>query len=481
MVLIDLNSLTVRDKIHILRKQLNRECLEREHHIDALIALYICKQHGILLGPPGTGKTYLIELLCNALGGKFWSILASPTSKPDEFFGPVSIKELKDNETYKRNIKGKLPDADLVYIDEIFKADMDILYILLKIANERVYYNPNPIKVPLRSIIASSNELPDNSSSNALVDRFVYKSWVSYIKEEKNFLDLAQRKINGHKSQVTIELAPWDIEQAEQEFASVDILPVLPFLSNIKTILAAKGFEISDRKWFMIFDFFRAYAWVQDKTSVDLDIIETLLPDCIWSNPDDITAVTQCISELVKTLKNKPREIKKSLQLIADEWEAKKEFHKESRLTLAIDLCDRLEQANNQITELENIGIYPQKKIDELRTYSSRCLFRLKEDCAALNNPETQRQDSLKEVQKWLGIAHEKYERYTKSVEELSDKEVKIERLMTVASEIAATAKQIKQMSLYDFPGLTEQDKEPAIAKCKDLIINVQIQIENLK
>ena len=56
MVLIDLNSLSVRDKIHILRKQLNRECLEREHHIDALLALYICKNHGILLGPPAQEK-----------------------------------------------------------------------------------------------------------------------------------------------------------------------------------------------------------------------------------------------------------------------------------------------------------------------------------------------------------------------------------------------------------------------------------------
>lgn len=476
MVLIDLNSLTVRDKIHILRKQLNRECLEREHHIDALIALYICKQHGVLLGPPGTGKTYLIELLCNALGGKFWSILASPTSKPDEFFGPVSIKELKDNETYKRNIKGKLPDADLVYIDEIFKADMDILYTLLKIANERVYYNPNPIKVPLRSIIASSNELPDNSSSNALVDRFVYKSWVSYIKEEKNFLDLAQRKINGYKSQVNIELASWDIEQAEQEFISVDILPVLPFISNIKTILAARGFEVSDRKWFMIFDFFRAYAWVQDKTSVDLDIIETLLPDCIWSNPDDITAVTQIISESIKALRNKPREIKKSIQLIADEWEAKKEFNKDTRLMLAIELCDRLEQANSQITELENIGIYPQKKIDELRTDSSRCLFKLKEDCAVLNNPEKERQDSIKEMESQYYEATEIYAKavYDNPVSETS--EDKIDRLLGYADQITGIAKKIKSL-----PGLEEADTRQHIEGIKGLITGLQKRIGLLK
>jgi hypothetical protein len=63
----------------------------------------------------------------------------------------------------------------------------------------------------------------------------------------------------------------------------------------------------------------------------------------------------------------------------------------------------------------------------------------------------------------------------------LSDKEGKIDRLLTTASEIAAAAKQIKNLSLYDFPGLTEQDKESALAKCKDLIINIQTQIESLK
>jgi MoxR-like ATPase len=481
MVLIDLNSLTVRDKIHILRKQLNRECLERSVNIDALIALFLSKQHGILLGPPGTGKTYLIELLCHALGGDFFSLLASATTKPDEVFGPVSIKSLKEDEIYKRNTKGKLPSATIAYMDEVFKADGDILNTLLKVINERVYHNPHAQKVPLRSMVASSNEVPTEDNTGAFVDRFVYKSWVNYIQDKDNWMILAKRKINGHQCQVTIELESWDVEQAEQEFLLVSIEPMLELLFQIKEKLKAKGFEVSDRKWFQMFDFFRAYAWVQDKTSVDLDTIETLLPDCIWSNPDDITAVTQCISELVKTLKNKPREIKKSLQLIADEWEAKKEFHKESRLTLAIDLCDRIEQANSQITELENIGIYPQKKIDELRADSSRCLFRLKEDCAVLNNSEAQRQNSLKEVQKWLNIAHEKYERYTKSIEDLSDKEVKIDRLLTTASEIAAAAKQIKNLSLYDFPGLTEQDKESALAKCKDLIINIQTQIESLK
>lgn len=480
MVLIDLNSLTVREKIYILRKQLNRECLEREHHIDALLALYICKNHGILLGPPGTGKTYLIELLCNALGGKFWSILASPTSKTDEFFGPVSIKALKENEDYKRNSKNRLPEAEVAYVDEIFKADADILNTLLKIINERVFFNPNPQTVPLRFMVASSNEVPSEGIADAFIDRFVWKNWVGYIKDKDNFMELSRRKINGHTPKVTIELAPWDIEQAELEVKLVSLEPMLDVIYQIKEQLRVKGFEISDRKWFMIYDFFRAFAWIQGKDAVDLDIIQTLLPDCIWSNPDDITVVNQIISESVKELKNKPREIKKAIQSVADEWEAKKEYGKDARLALAIELCDRLEQANSQIIELKNIGV-SQKKIDELRKDSSRCLFRLKEDCAILKNPETQRQDSLKEVEKWVNIAHEKYERYTKSVEELSDKEVKIDRLLTTASEIAATAKQIKNLSLYDFPGLTEQDKEPAIAKCKDLIIKIQVQIENLK
>lgn len=474
MVLIDLNSLTVRDKIHILRKQLNRECLEREHHIDALLALYICKNHGILLGPPGTGKTYLIELLCNALGGKFWSILASPTTKPDEFFGPVSIKVLKENEDYKRNTKNRLPEAEVAYIDEIFKADMDLLNSTLKVINERVFFNPNAQSIPLRSLLASSNEVPDNG--DAFMDRFIWKTWIGYIREKDNFMDLSRRKIHGHKPKVTIELASWDIEQAETEAMSVSIEPMLPVLYDLREKLRVKGFEISDRKMFQMYDFFRAFAWVQNKDAVDLDVIQTLLPDCIWSNPDDIAAVTKVIHDAIKEIKGKVNEVKKAIHACSDDWNNGATGSKDYRLELATDLCDRIDGIIEQINELEAVGIYSQRQLNMLRELVRELQERLRDDVSRLD--DTARKDSLDKMYKLLGTAKGKYNEvmFSISSQPKMTTEQKIDKLLGCAGDIASIAKDIKALEK-----LTTEDIALSVEKCREMIIQLQTNIEASK
>lgn len=472
MVLIDLNSLSVRDKVHILRRQLNRECLEREHHIDALLALYICKNHGILLGPPGTGKTYLIELLCNALGGNFWSILASPTSKTDEFFGPVSIKELKENEIYKRNTANRLPSATVAYIDEIFKADADILNTLLKIVNERVFFNPNPQTVPLRFMVASSNEVPSEGIADAFMDRFVWKNWVGYIKEKDNFMDLSRRKVNGHTPKVTIELAPWDIEQAESEVKMVSLEPMLPILYDLREKLRVKGFEISDRKWFQIYDFFRAFAWVQNKDAVDLDVIQTLLPDCIWSNPDDITAVTKVIHDAIKEIKGKVREVKKLIHACSDDWNNSIYYGKDQRLEFAAGLCDRIDGIIEQINELETVGIYSRKQLNMLRELVRELQQRLRDDVSRLD--DTAKQESLKAMGQRQLIAQNIYG--AALADRVETKEQKIDRLLDAANQIADIAKNIKTLE-----GLTAEDLSPVVSNCRAMIMQLQVNIEDLK
>lgn len=472
MVLIDLNSLSVRDKIHILRKQLNRECLEREHHIDALLALYICKNHGILLGPPGTGKTYLIELLCNALGGKFWSILASPTSKTDEFFGPVSIKSLKEDEVYKRNTANRLPSATVAYVDEIFKADADILNTLLKIVNERVFFNPSPQTVPLRFMVASSNEVPSEGIADAFMDRFVWKNWVGYIKDKDNFMDLSRRKVNGHTPKVTIELAPWDIEQAELEVKLVSLEPMLDVIYQIKERLRVKGFEISDRKWFQIYDFFRAFAWVQNKDAVDLDVIQTLLPDCIWQNPDDVAAVSKIVSDEIKEIKGKVNEVKKSIHVCSDDWNNTANYGKDQRLEVAANLCDRIDQIIEQINELEAVGIYSQRQLNMLRELVRELQQRLRHDVSQLD--DTAKKESLDAMESRLRIAADRFAKDIYNPPLTETKEHKIERLLNCADAIASIAKNIKALPL-----LTAQDIEPVIDKCRLMIGELKFRIES--
>ena len=69
-----------------------------------------------------------------------------------------------------------LPTAEVVFLDEIFKANSAILNSLLSLLNERrLYIGAERIDVPLLALFAASNELPDDDSLEALLDRFVLR------------------------------------------------------------------------------------------------------------------------------------------------------------------------------------------------------------------------------------------------------------------------------------------------------------------
>src|SRR5450631_4395483 len=133
-----------------VERELRTDLYEREEAIRAALVAIVAKSHLVLLGPPGTAKSELIRLISERIsspsgqGLSYFVYLLTRFTTPEELFGPVSVSKLKNDE-YERKTTGKLPEAQLVFLDEVFKSSSAVLNSLLILMNERVFFNGDKI------------------------------------------------------------------------------------------------------------------------------------------------------------------------------------------------------------------------------------------------------------------------------------------------------------------------------------------------
>ena len=129
---------SIRSKFAAARSALCSTLIEREEEVDLVLTALLAHEHVLLVGPPGCGKSLLLDSLLSWTGGRKFSILFTKFTTPEEVVGPVSLSALKEDR-YVRVTTGKLPEADFAFLDEVFKASSAILNTLLKILNERTF------------------------------------------------------------------------------------------------------------------------------------------------------------------------------------------------------------------------------------------------------------------------------------------------------------------------------------------------------
>ena len=158
----------------------------REEEARVAVLALLTKQHAVFIGEPGTAKSALIHRLSRLVNCKYFYYLVSKYTVPDEVIGPIDPIQYK-NGKFVRNTKGKLPDAEIAFLDEIFKGSSEFSNTILNIMNERIFVDTDGTvyKCPLHSLYGASNELPADSELAAFYDRFLLRHFVKRIDATK--------------------------------------------------------------------------------------------------------------------------------------------------------------------------------------------------------------------------------------------------------------------------------------------------------
>jgi MoxR-like ATPase len=321
------------DKLNGVLQFVKHSFVGKDEIVDLLGVGLVARENAFLLGPPGTAKSAIIRLLAQCLeDGKNFEYLLTRFTEPNEIFGPFDIRKLKDGELVT-NTEGMMPEASLVFLDEIFNANSAILNSLLTALNEKIFRRGRETKkLPALMFVGASNGLPEDESLNALLDRFLIRVKCDYVDPDK----LHEVLLSGWKLENTVQenkpvISSAEIRQLQSECRLVDLSTIRNQFIDVIHSLRNTGIKVSDRRAVKLQNLIAASALVCGRKVASLSDLWVL--KFIWDTEEQIEILEGIINNIIEkdtdekghpqAVFNKapnPEEIMKEVQYLADKW-----------------------------------------------------------------------------------------------------------------------------------------------------------------
>jgi MoxR-like ATPase len=283
---------------------LSRHFLDKQELIRLLLISVVAGEHMVVVGPPGTAKSALVRMFAKLIDARYFDYLLTRFTEPNELFGPVDIRAFREG-SYTRRTQGMLPEAEIVFLDEIFKSNSAILNSLLTILNERRFSNgANVMKVPLLSLFGASNEVPNDDNLAAIFDRFLLRA-VSDNLDSYHFTGLLERGLRNEAESLSgREMKPL-VSAAELVRVHRVLSTRLNFsdemLSRYKGLIfqiRSEGVSISDRRVVKLMKLFAASAIVDGRTEANDSDFFVLRH--VWNNLDQAELLDEIVTPVVE-------------------------------------------------------------------------------------------------------------------------------------------------------------------------------------
>lgn len=320
------------DRIQKLIELIGNGLYEKDEAVRLGLLTALAGESMFMLGAPGCAKSMVTRRIKEAFAAegdekvKYFETLLNQFTTPEEVFGNISLKalngelpETNGKEEYRRLTEGMLPEADIAFLDEIWKASPAILNTLLTIINERKFHNGSKVmKVPLKGLFAASNELPaKNKGLEALYDRFIFRVLVDFIHDEEDFFEMISQPsadeftLSEDEKELLVtskELKEWakEIDKVTLSEVSKNVISAIRkemILQNEKMTEEDKKkgeeFEVGDRRWKKIAHILKTSAFLNDRDEVDL-MDCSLIENCIWGTEKQQKLARKIVEKCLK-------------------------------------------------------------------------------------------------------------------------------------------------------------------------------------
>lgn len=307
--------------------EMNNLFVERDELIKLMELAIVTGTNLLMLGPPGTAKSAITYELCGRIeNANYFQWMLNKTSDPSEILGPFSVKEM-ENDKFMRITTGKLPEAHIAFMDEVFKSNAPTLNALLTIMNEHIFYNDGkPVEVPLISMFGASNEPPEDESLDAMYDRFIFRMNVQYIHDAANKKRMHSNYVDNRAgllnlvNKTTITLAEVQTLQAAAKTVKVPKDIINKFIRLISD-LDRQAVHISDRRQNECFKVMQGSAVLAGRNSVTLDDFKSLVY-VLWEKEEHIPLIESSILKMVNPYDDRFKELKENFNQVKTDIES---------------------------------------------------------------------------------------------------------------------------------------------------------------